>query len=46
MKMYIIALLEKWKIVECDSTPKTIKMKMKDMKLVSDKPMIIKFNKN
>jgi len=45
MKMYIIGILNKFEIILSDKTPKNVKMEMKNMKLISDKPMIIKFKK-
>ena len=43
MKMIIIEVIKQYKIIECEKTPKNIKMTLTDLKLTSDKPMIIKF---
>jgi len=45
MKMYIISILNKYKIISSENTPDEIKMKFVNMKLGSDKPMLIKFQK-
>ena len=45
MKMYIISILNKYKIIPSENTPDEIKMKFVNMKLGSDKPMLIKFEK-
>ena len=43
MKMIVIEIIKKYEIVQCEKTPKNIKMTLTDLKLTSDKPMIIKF---
>ena len=43
MKMIVIEIIKNYEIVQCEKTPKNIKMTLTDLKLTSDKPMIIKF---
>ena len=43
--MYILAVLNKFELIRSASTPDSIKMKMTNFKISSDKPMIVKFKK-
>ena len=43
MKTIIIEIIKKYEIIECEETPKNIKMTLTDLKLTADKPMIIQF---
>jgi len=45
MKMFVIAVMQEYEIIKNKDTPEEIKISMKDLKVVADKPLLFSFKK-
>ena len=45
MKIMLVELIRVYEIEKCENTPDNVKLLQKGLKVVSDKPMIVKFKK-
>ena len=45
MKIMLVELLRVYAIEKCENTPKEVKLIQKGLRVVSDKPMIVKFKR-
>ena len=45
MKIMLVELLRVYGIEKCENTPEKVKLLQKGLRVVSDKPMIVKFKK-
>ena len=45
MKIMLVELLRRYAIKKCENTPDEVKLIQKGLRVVSDKPMIVKFKR-
>ena len=45
MKIMLVELLRRYAIEKCENTPDEVKLIQKGLRVVSDKPMIVKFRR-